>query len=123
MERILMGTEKKIPYICDAEQQQESTVKNHTTFSVVGANGVLGKFNINRIRSTIQWAATGYETVIDVEKIVQEVCKNIFDGIGGSQLIDALLLGTTVFIENHPSYSFVAKRLLFKKLYREATHT
>lgn len=122
MERILMGTEQKIPYICDPAPQ-EHTVKSHLAFSVLGANGVLGKLNINRIRSTIQWAATGYETVIDVEKIVQEVCKNIFDGIGGSQLIDALLLGTTVFIENHSAYSFVAKRLLFKKLYREATNT
>lgn len=122
MERILMGTEQKIPYICEAAPQ-EHTVKSHLAFSVLGADGVLGKLNIGRIRSTIQWAATGYETVIDIEKIVQEACKNIFDGIGGSQLIDALLLSTTVFIENHSAYSFVAKRLLFKKLYREATNT
>lgn len=123
MEQILMGKEKQAPYICDAGQQETHAIKNHLAFSVKDANGIMGKLNINRIRNTIQWAATGYESVIDIEKIVQEVCKNIFDGIGGSQLIDALLLGTTVFIENNPAYSFVAKRLLFKKLYREATNT
>jgi len=123
MERVLMGTEQKSPYICDAEPQESYIGKNHLAFSVKSADGAFGKLNVNRIRRTIEWASVGYETAIDIEKIVQEVCKNIFDGIGGSQLIDALLLGTTVFIENHPAYSFVAKRLLFKKLYRQATNT
>jgi len=93
----------------------------HALYTIKLVDGTQEKLNIDRLRATVAWAAIGYETIVDVDRIVYEACKNLFDGITDQEIIDALILGATVHAEIDPAYSFVAGRLLFKKLYREAT--
>jgi ribonucleoside-diphosphate reductase alpha chain len=89
--------------------------------SVSRTDGSKELIDIARLRRTIMWACAGHEQAIEVDLIINETVKNIFDGIAATGISDALVLGAVAFIERDPAYGYVAARLLFKKLYREAT--
>jgi ribonucleoside-diphosphate reductase alpha chain len=101
----------------------EKTEKNLYMFSVVKPDGVKERVSEQRLRQSISWASIGYESFIDVELIVGETLKNIFDGITPHAIAEALILAATTFIERDPLYSKVAARLQLKKLFRQVTHT
>ncbi len=95
--------------------------KIHSAFSVTKKNSIHETLDLERIYQTIAWASTGYESIVDIDLIIQETMKNIFDGISSTEIVDALTLATITFIEQDPAYSHVAARLLFKKLFKEVT--
>jgi ribonucleoside-diphosphate reductase alpha chain len=100
----------------------EKTEKSLYMFSVVKPDGVKERVSEQRLRRTVGWACAGYESFVDVELIVSETLKNIFDGITPQAIADALILSTATFIERDPVYSKVATRLQLKKLFRQVTH-
>jgi len=100
----------------------EKTEKNLYMFSVVKPDGIKERVSEQRLRRTIGWACIGYESFVDVELIISETLKNIFDGITPHAIADALILAATTFIERDPAYSKVASRLQLKKLFRQVTH-
>ena len=69
----------------------EKTEKNLYMFSVVKPDGVREIVSEKRLRQTIGWACTGYESFVDTELILSETLKNVFDGItpGYSRCADA----------------------------------
>jgi len=95
--------------------------KIHSVFFVTKKNSMRETLDLERIYRTITWACTGYELTVDVDLIIEEVMKNIFDGISSPEIADALILATITFVEQDPTYSRVAARLLFKKLFKEVT--
>ena len=95
--------------------------KIHSAFSVTKKNSIHETLDLERIYQTIAWASTGYESIVDIDLIIQETMKNIFDGISSTEIADALTLATISFVELDPAYSYVAARLLFKKLFKEVT--
>ncbi len=95
--------------------------KRFAHFSVTRQDGVTQLLDIEKIKESIAWAITGCESAINVDLILQETLKNIFDGIIESEIADALILASAAFVEHEPSYGHVAARLLFKKLYKEVT--
>ena len=101
----------------------EKTEKNLYMFSVVKPDGVRERVSEQRLQRTISWACIGYESFVDIELIVSETLKNIFDGITPHAIADALILAATTFIERDPVYSKVAARLQLKKLFRQVTHS
>jgi ribonucleoside-diphosphate reductase alpha chain len=80
-------------------------------------------FDVSRIYKTIAWAAQEHRNEIDADEIMQETLRNIYDGISSLELLDALILSATAFIERDPAYGFVAAQLLLKKLFFEVTGT
>lgn len=78
-------------------------------------------FDVSRIYKTIAWAAQEHQNEIDADEIMQETVRNIYDGITSTELLDALILASTAFIERNPAYGFVAAQLLLKKLFLEVT--
>ncbi|HRN78219.1 MAG TPA: ribonucleoside-diphosphate reductase subunit alpha [Candidatus Dependentiae bacterium] len=113
-----------MPYAYDTGTNQVNNMfKKYTAYTVIRADGVRELLSIERMHATVAWAATGYESLIDIDRVLQEACKNVFDGITDRQIADALILATSVFVESDPAYGYVAGRLLFKKLYAEATGT
>ncbi|MEY4194914.1 MAG: hypothetical protein RLZZ226_1282, partial [Pseudomonadota bacterium] len=58
----------------------------------------------------------------DVEShwIVEETCRNLFDGVPEKDVAPALLMSARARIEAEPNYSFVTARLLLDSLRREA---
>lgn len=101
----------------------EKTEKNLYMFSVVKPDGVRERVSEQRLQRTISWACIGYESFADVELVVSETLKNIFDGITPHAIADALMLAVTTFVERDPAYSKVAARLQLKKLFRQVTHS
>ncbi len=97
------------------------TEKKSSLFSVLRSDGMRELINVERLRIAIVWAAIGYENVVDVDLIIQETLKNIYDGVSSAELAEALILATATFIECDPAYGYVASRLLFKKLFKEVT--
>ena len=91
------------------------------SYRVVQSNGSYEPLQLKRMRATIQWASAGHESVIVIDQVVQEAYKNMFDGISTKEISNALILGATAFVEQDTAYSYVAARLLFKKLYHEVT--
>ncbi len=92
-----------------------------TSISVQKSDGVHEILNIERLRKTIVWASTRFQSFIDPDLIIQETLKNIFDGVVPREISDALILASVAFIERDPAYGKVAGRLLFKKLFKEVT--
>jgi ribonucleoside-diphosphate reductase alpha chain len=56
---------------------------------------------------------------IDLNLLVSEVIKNVYDGVSIAHLERALVLAATAFIELDPAYSLLAARLLLRKLHGE----
>ncbi|HLC06854.1 MAG TPA: ribonucleoside-diphosphate reductase subunit alpha [Candidatus Babeliales bacterium] len=100
----------------------EKTEKKLYMFSVVKPDGIREVLSEKRLRQTIGWACIGYEFFTDLELILSETLKNVFDGITPNGIIDALILATTSFIERDSAYGKIAVRLQLKKLFKQVTH-
>lgn len=76
-------------------------------------------FDIRKIKNSILRAAKGYENEIDVELLLKETVKGIYDSIDTIGIEKALILATVSFIERDPAYTFVSSRLFMQKLRKE----
>ncbi|MBP2331107.1 ribonucleoside-diphosphate reductase alpha chain [Kibdelosporangium banguiense] len=56
---------------------------------------------------------------VAAELVIAEVERNIYQGITGKELDDALIMSARTLVETEPNYSFVCARLLLGKLHRE----
>lgn len=90
-------------------------------FYVVQEDNSRVLFDITRIYKTLAWASRGHEQDVDVDELMQEMIRNIYDGITSVEILDALILAATAFIEKDPAYGYVAAQLLLKKLFMEVT--
>ncbi len=90
-------------------------------WSVTTEDGTPEIFNHDLIARTLKWAQAGYEDETDFQLLFDETIRNCFDKITLSELADAQILSAVAFIERDPAYGYVAARLLFKKLFRQAT--
>lgn len=102
-----------------SENNQE--IKSLATHCVTYKDGTTRPFSAERIYRTIEWASCNYQDVVAPDIIFQELIKNIFNGISAAELADGLVYATICFAERDPAYTYVAGRLLFKKLYKEVT--
>ena len=55
---------------------------------------------------------------VSIDLIIQELIKNIFDGISTTELERALVLASSAFIERDPDYDQLSARLVRQRLYR-----
>lgn len=92
---------------------------NLRSLFVLQSNGTREALDFERLEKAIIEASAGYKEIIDVDLIIQETLKNVYDGIVPSEIVDALILAAVAFIECDPAYGCVASRLLFKKLFKE----
>ncbi len=98
-----------------------ATEKNAYMFMVVKSDGTRELLSDTRLRQTISWACSEYKSAVDVELILQETIKNLFDGISSQEVADALILAASGCIELDPAYSKVAVKLQLRKLFRAVT--
>ncbi len=117
-----MNTEKYVPLSPYPPMPIDASAKTTSAgFSVAHDDGSIEELSIARLQEELYWAARGYEKEIDINLILEEAIKNIFDKISPDQLLDALILAASTFIERDPAYSNVAAQLLLKKLFKEVT--
>jgi ribonucleoside-diphosphate reductase alpha chain len=91
------------------------------TIMVIKHEGITELLNIERMHTTLVWAAADWIDQVDVNIILDEVYKNIFDGIDPQGISEVLILATVSFIERDPAYGYVAGKLLLKRLFKQVT--
>ena len=82
-------------------------------------DGTTRPLDIDRLRKLVAEACGGLEAVT-VESILDDTCRNLFDGVKEGDVSQALVMSARTLIEKEPNYSYAAARLLMDMLRREA---
>lgn len=90
---------------------------------VVLADGTRVPFEARRAAKRIAEAALGLEAVVDIEELVEEVLRSVFDGITLAEIYRAQILAARARIERDPAFDVVASRLMLNVIYQEVFGT
>lgn len=85
---------------------------------VTKRDGSSQPFELGKIEATLARHA-GDLTEVDYDLLLNELKRNMYDGIPTSELEAALILSIIAFIERDPEYNMLASRMVRQKLYRE----
>ncbi|HEY4416754.1 MAG TPA: ribonucleoside-diphosphate reductase subunit alpha [Verrucomicrobiae bacterium] len=77
-------------------------------------------FDPQRIRRRLISACRDLEHTCSSGDLAEETLKNLYDGVKLAEIEQAMILTARTRIEREPDYTFVAARLLQRKIYREA---
>jgi ribonucleotide reductase alpha subunit len=97
-----------------AQPQQPAPI-----LQVTDSNGILQPLNEQRLHKLVEEACGGLNDV-DSKLVVSESLKNVFDGIGESEINRVLVMTARMLIEKEPNYTYVAARLLLDSLRTDA---
>ena len=90
-----------------------------TLVNVTLADGTTRPLDIGRLRKLVAEACDGLEAVT-TDTILDDTCRNLFDGVKEADVSQALVMSARTLIEKEPNYSYAAARLLMDMLRREA---
>ena len=105
--------ELNIPNNQNAQSDKQSSI------NVKNKSGDLSPINFLRLEEVVNEAC---ENISDVEPqlIINELKKNIYDGVSSEDLATALIMSSRVLIEREPNYTYASARLLLDSMRREA---
>ncbi len=103
----------------DEAAKKKSTQGEEPPVSVILADGTSRPLDIERLRNLVAEACSGLEAVT-VESILDDTCRNLFDGVKERDVSQALVMSARTLIEKEPNYSYAAARLLMDMMRREA---
>ncbi|KVP40072.1 ribonucleoside-diphosphate reductase subunit alpha [Burkholderia ubonensis] len=83
--------------------------------NVVQPDGHKTPLDALALRASIAAAAQGY-TEVDVDAILNETLKNIYDGVRQDEVNKATILASRALIEKDPAYDYVTARLLMNNI-------
>lgn len=83
------------------------------------ADGTTRPLDVASLKELVYEACRGLESV-DAEAVLEDTCRNLFDGVKESDVSKALVLSARTQIDKEPNYSYVAARLLLDTLRRES---
>ena len=122
VELALMRTgEQKVAraYVIYREQRatarQQAGANHHPTLQITDAHGQLQPLDLGVLTATIETASEGLEG-IDVQAIVDETVKNLYNGVKESDIATTMMMATRTRIEQEPNYTYVTARLLRNEL-------
>jgi len=101
-----------------AEKATAAPKETHR-ISVSCADGSTRPLDIARLRRLMAEACRDLEAV-DGQTILDDTCRNLFDGVKEADVSQALVMSARALIEQDPEYGLVAARLLLDTLRREA---
>ena len=88
-------------------------------FYIVKRSGEKQPFSLDKLKRSISFAAQGYENVVDVAVIANQVRSEIFEDITTGEIERAVIMVLRSWIEQDPAYSYVAARALLMRNYKE----
>jgi ribonucleoside-diphosphate reductase alpha chain len=77
----------------------------------------------NDLQQMLEEASSGFEREVNIQNLLTSVDASAYEGISEQDNWDSLIRAARANIENEPSYSFVAARLLLVALYNEVLET
>ena len=98
-----------------ATARQQTGANHHPTLQITDTNGQLQPLDLDALTATIQTASEGLEG-IDVQAIVDETVKNLYNGVKESDIATTMTMATRTRIEQEPNYTYVTARLLCNEL-------
>ncbi|MHC3136901.1 ribonucleoside-diphosphate reductase subunit alpha [Acinetobacter nosocomialis] len=98
-----------------ASARQQTNSNHHPTLQVTDANGQLQPLDLSALKATVNRAAEGLEG-IEVEAIIDETVKNLYNGVKESDIATTMMMATRTRIEQEPNYTYVTARLLRDEL-------
>ena len=98
--------------------REGSDSKAHPTLNVIDQNGQRKPLDLGLLERTMQFAAQGLEG-IDVQDVINETLKNLYDGVREEDVATTMILATRTRIESEPNYTYVTARLLREDLLKE----
>ncbi len=87
--------------------------------NVTRADGSVTPLAMNRLVAIVNEACQGLDD-IEGRLIIDDVLRNLFDGVKESDVNRALVMSARTLIEKEPNYSYAAARLLLDNMRREA---
>lgn len=82
-------------------------------------NGVLRPLDRESLRNTIAEAAAGHEATVDVDAVLEETIRNLYDGIPVDEVFKSAILAARARVEIDPDYSRVTAGLLLHTIRKE----
>jgi ribonucleoside-diphosphate reductase alpha chain len=101
------------------EAAKKKTAKTENLVNITLADGSTRPLDLERLRRLVGEACDGLEAVTP-ESILDDTCRNLFDGVKEQDVSQALVMSARTLIEKEPNYSYAAARLLMDMLRREA---
>ncbi|RTY05026.1 ribonucleoside-diphosphate reductase subunit alpha [Acinetobacter baumannii] len=98
-----------------ASARKDTNSNHHPTLQVTDANGQLQPLDLSALQATVNRAAEGLEG-IDVQGIIDETVKNLYNGVKESDIATTMMMATRTRIEQEPNYTYVTARLLRDEL-------
>ncbi len=98
-----------------ASARKDTNSNHHPTLQVTDANGQLQPLDLSALQATVNRAAEGLEG-IDVQAIIDETVKNLYNGVNESDIATTMMMATRTRIEQEPNYTYVTARLLRDEL-------
>lgn len=98
-----------------ASARNDTNSNHHPTLQVTDANGQLQPLDLSALQATVNRAAEGLEG-IDVQAIIDETVKNLYNGVKESDIATTMMMATRTRIEQEPNYTYVTARLLRDEL-------
>ncbi len=102
-----------------AEDAARGDGADHPVLRVVNADGHSRPLDETRLRRVVGEACQGIEDV-SPEPILEEVRRNLYDGMPEGEVGLALTMAARTLIDREPNYTFVAARMLLDDLRHEA---
>ncbi|GAA5008244.1 ribonucleoside-diphosphate reductase subunit alpha [Acinetobacter puyangensis] len=94
-----------------ASERSGKNENHHPTLQITSADGVLKPLDLAALRTQVEKASAGLEG-IDVDAIIDETVKNLYNGVKESDISTTMMMATRTRIEHEPNYTYVTARLL-----------
>ncbi|MEW8324486.1 MAG: ribonucleoside-diphosphate reductase subunit alpha [Candidatus Thiodiazotropha taylori] len=102
-----------------AKRAETEGIPQEHRVNVTLEDGTQRPLDVERLHALVEEACNGFEEV-DAPRILQDACRNLFDGVKESDVSQTLVMSARTLIDQEPNYSQVAARLLLDILRREA---
>ncbi len=100
------------------DEDSATDSNNDSTISITQIDGSKQVLDTEHLRKIVTEACQGLEHV-DVDLILDDVQRNLFDGIDELDVSAALVMSARTLIEKEPEYSYAAANLLLDSMRRE----
>ena len=105
-----------------SEERKQEVVKEieEQRLMIERENGTMEQFSREKMHAYIMTFATGYDDQIDVDELVMQVEREVYDGIKTGEIARLVTLILRARIERGPAYSILAARQLNDRVCQEA---
>ncbi|TXJ10388.1 MAG: ribonucleoside-diphosphate reductase subunit alpha [Acinetobacter sp.] len=98
-----------------AAEREANNEHHHPTLQITDTQGKLKPLDLTALRQKISNASKNLDN-IDIEAILDETVKNLYNGVKESDIATTMMMATRTRIEHEPNYSYVTARLLCDEL-------